>query len=146
MEVILYDSLYHTFLLVNWIPTLICTQTFKNKLNLFLHWQYLWWHMNDSWEAILLRPFGLLASEEFYIIWLACYLAMIVSWWWFFHKSVAHNKLEIYIFTQHCVSIVMLQWKQNICWTMLICVLRYWDEYKIVQLSIFVLELSSVEH
>ena len=99
------------------------------------------------WEVILLRPFDFLASEELYIIQLACYLAMSVSWWWLFQKLVVAHKLEIYIFTEHCVCIVMLQMiNKYLLDDVDLCFLSCCDEYKIVQLSIFVLELCSVEH
>jgi hypothetical protein len=70
--------------------------------------------MTYEWQFVklfCLDPLVSFASEELYIIWLACYLAMIVSWWWLFQKLVAHNKLEIYFVTEHCVCIVMLQMK-----------------------------------
>jgi hypothetical protein len=51
------------------------------------------------------------------------------------------------LFTEHCVCIVMLQMiNKYLLDDVDLCFLSCCDEYKIVQLSIFVLELSSVEH
>lgn len=137
MKVILWA--FTTLYYMSAVDLLSFVHKHSNKLNLFLHSQYLWWHMNDTWwKLFCLDPLVFLPLKNFTLFGFPVILAMRVTWWWFFQKRFVHTKLDIYAFTEHCVCIVMLQMITYL-WTMFICVLSCLDEYKIEQLSIFVL-------
>ena len=47
---------------------------------------------------IMFMPFGLLALQDLYVIWLSNLLTMSSTWWRLFQKRVVCTKLDIYVF------------------------------------------------